>query len=103
MIPNKFSKKYIQDCEETTIIRAIGDDKTWKVKVKHVRSPRNFFAFKSGWIAFGKEYNSQIGDVCTFVMTRSKPLSFTVSITRKLERNQYFSFFVHYLFVSFRF
>jgi hypothetical protein len=34
MIPNKFSKKYIQDCEETTIIRAIGDDKTWKVKVK---------------------------------------------------------------------
>jgi hypothetical protein len=35
---------------------------------------------RAGWKSFVQEHNLQAGDVCKFVMTQRKPLSFTITI-----------------------
>ncbi|GAU51598.1 hypothetical protein TSUD_12650 [Trifolium subterraneum] len=82
-IPCEFSRTYMEDYEGIAFIR-VGEDRTWKIKVKY-DSVRDFSVVNSGWQPFSKKYNLQTGDVCKFVMTRSEPLSFTITITRARE------------------
>jgi hypothetical protein len=82
-IPTEFSRRYLKDFEGIARIRNVGDDSTWEVEVKYERLKGNDYSVvKSGWKPFAMEYNLKIGDVCNFEMTRSEPLSFTVTIIR---------------------
>ncbi|GAU51991.1 hypothetical protein TSUD_417940 [Trifolium subterraneum] len=80
-IPSEFSRTYMQDFEGSAWIRKAGEDRTWKIEVKYDRK-RRYSSVNSGWNPFSDEYNLQIGDICKFQMTRSEPLSFTVTIIR---------------------
>jgi len=61
-------------------IRSVGEeDRTWHVTLNFDES-RISFRMGSGWKSFSREHNLQVGDMCTFEMTRRKPLSFTIAI-----------------------
>jgi len=103
-IPNKFSKEYLNEFDGIARIR-VDAGRTWKVNVRFDYSNRCSF-LQVGWSLFNKENNLQVGGVCKFEMTESKPLSFNISITRANEepspnKLQGFSFILHYFFVSF--
>jgi len=81
----------------------VGKDRTWKVKVKFDYANRSSIV-NAGWNLFTKENNLQLGDVCKFEMTRSKPLSFNISIFRAREEpspKKLLGYFLSSLFVCF--
>jgi len=105
-IPTKFSREYLKGFKGIARLR-VGEDKAWKVNVKFDYVKRGSI-LNVGWNLFAKDNNLQVGDVCKFEMTQSEPLSFNISISRVREypspnKLQGFSYFLHYLFVSFLF
>ncbi|XP_057438924.1 B3 domain-containing transcription factor VRN1-like isoform X2 [Lotus japonicus] len=70
-----FAKKHLENNQSDIIILHDMDGKTWNVKYLHGRS-----RISSGWRKFVLDNNLKVGDVCDFVLTKSQPLSFKVSI-----------------------
>jgi hypothetical protein len=58
----------------------------------------------TGWKLLSKIYNLQVDDVCKFVMTQHRPLSFTIIISRARKGPSpkkllgFFSFFLNCIF-----
>lgn len=101
-IPNAFSKKYLKEMEEIAILK-VGEDMTMEVGIRFDAMGKGM-VFRSGWKNFSQRYNLQIGDVCKFMMTQSKPLLFSIAITRakmetKPKKFQGFSFLLLPLFL----
>ncbi|XP_045807642.1 B3 domain-containing transcription factor VRN1-like [Trifolium pratense] len=80
-IPCKFSRRYMGDFEGIARIRIFGEKRIWKVTVKYDHE-LDYTIVNRGWKPFAEEYNLQTGDVCKFEMTRSGPISFTITINR---------------------
>jgi hypothetical protein len=86
-------------------VRVVGKNRIWKLSVKYDCVTKHSVV-NGGWHPFTKENNLQIGDVCKFEMIREDPLTFVVTIIRTREEPRHshlrgFSFFLHYLLVSF--
>ncbi|XP_058759764.1 B3 domain-containing protein REM23-like isoform X2 [Vicia villosa] len=79
-IPNVFSRKYLKETEEIAILK-VGEDMTMEVGFRFDANAKGM-VFQNGWKNFSQKYNLQIGDICKFVMTQSKPLLFSIAITR---------------------
>ncbi|KAL5056794.1 hypothetical protein RYX36_028398 [Vicia faba] len=79
-ISKVFSREYLKKMEEIAILK-VGEDMPMEVKIKFDANA-NGMVLRSGWKNFSQKYNLQIGDICKFVMTQSKPLLFSIAITR---------------------
>ncbi|GAU49390.1 hypothetical protein TSUD_366840 [Trifolium subterraneum] len=80
-IPCEFSRTYMEDFEGGAFIRRVGEDRIWMIEVKYDQG-LDFSTVTCGWKAFSEDNNLQIGDICKFRLTRSEPLTFTITITR---------------------
>lgn len=81
-MPRWFSKKYRNELEGTTAaINCVGEERTWKMKLK-LDAAKGNFALTSGWKSFSQKHDLQVGDYCKFEMTQLKPVAFIVTITR---------------------
>ncbi|KAK2399840.1 B3 domain-containing transcription factor VRN1 [Trifolium repens] len=80
-IPTKFSREYLNKFEGTATIRVGDDEKTMEVNVRFEDGNKRSI-LTTGWKLLSKIYNLQVDDVCKFVMTQHRPLSFTIIISR---------------------
>ncbi|CAL9025373.1 unnamed protein product [Prunus brigantina] len=64
-LPSKFARRHLVKQRARNIILKILDGRTWLVEFKYETS---IARFQRGWLAFARDNNLKVGDVCVFVL-----------------------------------
>ncbi|BFG37897.1 hypothetical protein CerSpe_241710 [Prunus speciosa] len=64
-LPSKFARRHLVKQPARNIILKILDGRTWLVEFKYGTS---IARFQHGWLAFARDNNLKVGDVCVFVL-----------------------------------
>ncbi|PON62322.1 B3 DNA binding domain containing protein [Parasponia andersonii] len=84
-IPSYFAMKHLRDKSGLVNLKVLGG-KIWSVAFTfRVYGESLNVQFYKGWKVFSQENNLDIGDVCIFVMTKDREVSFEVTIFRAKE------------------
>ncbi|ONH94990.1 hypothetical protein PRUPE_7G044500 [Prunus persica] len=64
-LPSKFARRHLVKQPARNIILKILDGRTWLVEFKYETS---IARFQRGWLAFARDNNLKVGDMCVFVL-----------------------------------
>ncbi|XP_016651482.1 PREDICTED: B3 domain-containing transcription factor VRN1-like isoform X2 [Prunus mume] len=64
-LPSEFARRHLVKQRARNIILKILDGRTWVVEFKYETS---ITRFQRGWLAFARDNNLKVGDVCVFVL-----------------------------------